>query len=367
MAVYIYQKKDWPRFAWNTGAITQLLGDVRQKQGRLLGQMKALRFPLQQEAVLQTLTLEVIKTSEIEGDLLNYAEVRSSVARRLGMDIAGLQPSDRHVDGVVDMMLDATQRYREPLTQERLWGWQAALFPTGYSGVQKVVTGGWRNNTTPDPMQVVSGPIGQETVHFEAPPSELLPDEMAQFLYWFNQNDSLEGVTKAAIAHFWFVTLHPFDDGNGRVARALADMLLARAEGSAQRYYSMSAQIRKERNSYYRVLEETQKANLDITEWLQWFLQCLSRSLDATGETLVQVLHKARFWDTHKHVAFNSRQQLMLNKLLDGFEGKLTSSKWAAIAKCSSDTAIRDITDLLNRRILIKDIGGGRSTSYLLK
>jgi Fic family protein len=364
---YIYQLDKWPDFQWDKDKLSQLLGGIRNRQGRILGRMESLGFGLGAEASLQTLTLDVMKSSEIEGEVLNPDQVRSSIARRLGMDIAGLIPADRNVEGIVEMMLDATQNYNNTLTDERLFNWHAALFPTGRSGMYKIVVGAWRDNAKDDPMQVVSGPMGREKVHYETPGSDILPDEMNKFLTWFNLEKNIDPVIKAAIAHLWFVIIHPFDDGNGRIARAIADMQLARADGSTQRFYSMSAQIRKERPAYYDILEKTQKETLDITGWLEWFLNCLDRALTATDETLAVVMKKARFWEKHSGTSFNDRQKIMLNKLLDGFDGKLTSSKWAKIAKCSPDTALRDINDLLEQRILVKEIGGGRSTGYLLK
>ncbi|MEP7238938.1 MAG: Fic family protein [Ferruginibacter sp.] len=365
-SLYIYQRAEWPRFSWNQETVSPLLAEVRHTQGKLLGRMDALGFGIKEEATLQTITLDVLKSSEIEGELLDAAQVRSSIARRLGMDVAGMIPADRNVEGVVEMMLDATQHFNAPLTNERLFGWHAALFPTGRSGMQKIVTGAWRNNTSDDPMQIVSGPMGKEKIHYQAPAAELLADEMNHFINWFNTEMNIDPVLKVAIAHLWFVTIHPFDDGNGRIARAIADMQLARADGTAQRFYSMSAQIRKERNAYYDILETTQKGTLDITDWLSWFLHCLQRSLQATDETLAVVLHKARFWEQHAKTVLNNRQVLMLNKLLDGFTGKLTSSKWATIAKCSQDTALRDIQDLMQKKILVKEVGGGRSTGYVV-
>ncbi len=343
-----------------------MLATVRHKQGKLTGRMEALGFNLRNEATLETLTLDVLKSSEIEGELLNPDQVRSSIARRLGMDIAGLIPADRSVEGIVEMMLDATQSYQKELNAERLFSWHAAMFPTGRSGLQKIKVGAWRDNPKEDPMQVVSGPMGKERVHFEAPGAEVLDKEMTAFLGWFNHTADIDPVLKAGLAHLWFVTIHPFDDGNGRIARAIADMQLTRSDESPQRFYSMSAQIRKERSDYYDILESTQKRTLDITEWLEWFLACLDRALTASGETLEGVMKKAKFWDSHAATRFNPRQQLMLNKLLDHFEGKLTSSKWAKIAKCSHDTALRDIQDLVEKKVLIKDPAGGRSTNYLL-
>ncbi len=367
MATYIYQKKAWPHFTWNDDILTPLLIKVRYKQGNLLGQMESLGFSLQVEANLQTLTLDVLKSSEIEGEILNVDQVRSSVAKRLGLDIAGVVPVDRNVDGVVEMMLDATQYYERPLSEDRLLGWHAALFPSGRSGMKKITVGSWRNHTTSNPMQVVSGPMGRETVHFQAPDAEVLQDEMIHFINWFNADLNLDPVIKAAIAHLWFVTLHPFDDGNGRIARALTDMQLSRSDESRNRFYSMSAQIKIERNAYYNILETTQKGTLDITAWLKWFLGCLDRALSATDQTLSNVMQKARFWNTHKDASLNERQRVMIQKLLDGFIGKLTSSKWAKITKCSSDTAVRDINDLIKKGILEKSEAGGRSTAYLLK
>lgn len=327
--------------------------------------MESMGFNLQAEATLHTLTLDVLKSSEIEGEILNPEQVRSSIAR-LGMDIAGLIPADRHVEGVVEMMLDATQHYNMPLTDERLFGWHAALFPTARSGMYKIVVGAWRTNTEKSPMQVVSGAVGRETVHFEAPASELVEEEMNKFLKWFNSNNDLDPVIKAAIAHLWFVTIHPFADGNGRMARTITDMLLARTDQNSQRFYSMSAQIRNERKAYYDILEKTQKGSLDITEWLEWFLNCLDSSLSATEEILAKVMRKSKLWENLKAYSLNDRQQKMLNALIDGFEGKLTSSKWAKITKTSQDTASRDIQDLIDKGILLKEAPDGRSTSYTL-
>jgi len=366
MPVFIYQLPAWPSFKWNAEKISLLLTEVRHQQGKLLGRMERLGFALQSEATLQTLTLDVLKSSEIEGELLDADQVRSSIARRLGIDIGGMVNADRHVEGVVEMMLDATQHFDQPLTDERLYGWHAALFPTGRSGMHKIVVGAWRDNLPHDPMQVVSGPMGKETIHYEAPAAELLPDEMNKFLQWFNETTKTDPVLKAAIAHLWFVTIHPFDDGNGRIARAVADMQLARADGTAQRFYSMSAQIRKERNAYYTILEKTQRGNLDITEWLEWFFECLSHSLNGSEETLSLVFKKASFWKAHEKTIFNPRQILLLNKLLDKFDGKLTTSKWAKIAKCSHDTALRDINDLIEKNVLTKEEGGGKNSSYVL-
>lgn len=363
---YIHELPDWPDFSWDYEKLSGVLASVRHRQGRLIGRMEALGFPLTAEATLQNLTLDVLKSSEIEGEILDRVQVRSSIARRLGLDIGGLAPADRHVEGIVDMMLDAAQNYVQPLSADRLFGWHAALFPIGYSGMHKITIGQWRDDAN-GPMQVVSGAIGKERVHFEAPAAKRLNNEIDLFLQWFNGKNETDAVLKAGIAHLWFVTLHPFEDGNGRIARAIADMALARSEPSPQRFYSLSAQIRQERKVYYDTLEKTQKGGLDITPWLEWSLNCLDRAISSTEETLSGVLHKAQFWQVHKDVPFNDRQRLMLNKALDGFEGKLTSSKWAKIAQCSQDTALRDIINLVERGILVKDASGGRSTSYFLK
>lgn len=363
--MYIYQKRSWPAFTWDYQMISPLLASVRHKQGKLVGRMENLGFSLQEEAVLQTLTLDAVKSNEIEGEILNADLVRSSIARRLGMDIGMLTPADRHVEGVVEMLLDATQNYQEALSEERLFGWHAALFPTGRSGMFKITVGNWRDNAG-GPMQVVSGPMGREKVHFEAPASERLPEEMTQFINWFNADNDQDSVIKAAIAHLWFVTIHPFDDGNGRIARSIADMQLARSDESTQRFYSMSAQIQQKRKHYYDILEKTQKGDLDITEWLEWFLNCLDGALEATETTLNSVLNKAKYWKLFAEKNINDRQKLMLNKLLDGFEGKLNTSKWAKIAKTSLDSALRDIQNLIDQGILEKEDSGGRSTSYRL-
>ncbi|HEU4341199.1 MAG TPA: Fic family protein [Candidatus Binatia bacterium] len=362
---YIYELPNWPDFQWDQKRLAAPLAALRHRQGRLVGRMETLGFSLRGEATLRTLTLDVLKSSEIEGEILDRDEVRSSIARRLGMDVGGLVPADRRVEGVVEMMLDATQNYGAPLTDERLFGWHASLFPTGYSGMSRIAIGRWRDDSK-GPMQIVSGTVGRERVHFEAPAAKRLPKEMAAFLKWFNRTDQTDLVLRAGLAQLWFVTIHPFDDGNGRIARAIADMALARSEQSSQRFYSMSAQIRTERKTYYEMLEKTQEDGLDVTLWLEWFLGCLDRAFDGTEKTLGSVLQKARFWEAHAAKPLNDRQRLMLNKLLDGFEGKLTSSKWAKIAKCSQDTALRDILDLVNQRILVKEAAGGRSTSYSL-
>lgn len=361
---YIHEQPNWPSLHWSDEQLTQPLAAVRHRQGRLIGRMEALGFPLQEEAVLHALTEDVLKSSEIEGEILDKEQVRSSIARRLGMDIGGLVATDRNAEGVVEMMLDATQNYAKPLTAERLFGWHAALFPTGRSGMGRITVGAWREDAT-GPMQVVSRPIGRERVHYEAPAATRLDEEIAKFLDWF-ETAAPDPVLKAGIAHLWFVTIHPFDDGNGRIARAIADLTLARAEGTKQRFYSMSAQIRAERKTYYDMLEATQKGGLDITGWLLWFIGCLDRAFNGSEAILTNVMSKARFWEKLAAQPLNDRQCTMMNRLLDGFEGKLTSSKWAKIAKTSPDTALRDINGLVERGILVKDPAGGRSTSYSL-
>jgi Fic family protein len=363
--MYTHELQDWPRFDWNRERLAEPLAAVRHRQGRLIGHMEALGFNLRQEAVLQTLTADVLKSSEIEGEKLDAEQVRSSIARRLGMDIGALKPADRHVEGVVEMMLDATRHYDQALTTERLFSWHASLFPTGRSGMTKINTGAWRDDST-GPMEVVSGPIGKERVHFQAPTAKRLDGEMRTFLEWFNANADIDPVLKAGLAHLWFVTIHPFDDGNGRIARAIADMVLARSENSPQRFYSMSAQIRQERAAYYDILEETQKGTLDITPWMEWFLGCLGRAIDGAQTLLGTVLAKARFWEAIAGSTINERQRLVLNRLLNGFEGKLTTSKYATLAKCSQDTALRDILPLVEHGILVRNPEGGRSTSYAL-
>lgn len=360
----IHELADWPDLHWRNERLAEPLAAVRHRQGRLIGRMEAFGIALRAEAVLCTLTEDVVKSSEIEGEALDRAQVRSSIARRLGMDIGGLVEADRHVEGVVEMMLDATQHYALALTAERLFGWHAALFPTGRSGMSRITVGAWRTAAS-GPMQVVSGPVGRERVHYEAPAAERLDAEMARFLGWF-EAAAIDPVVKAGVAHLWFVTIHPFDDGNGRIARAIADQALARTEGTAQRFYSMSAQIRAERQDYYAMLEATQKGGLDITAWLLWFIACLDRAFDRADTILRDVVRKARVWERIADQPLNERQRTVINRLLDGFEGKLTNRKWAALAKTSSDTALRDITDLVQRGILVRDQGGGRSTSYAL-
>ena len=350
---------------WDRGQLLQLLGEVSREQGRLLGRMQDVGFVLRREAQLGTLTEDVVRTSEIEGEKLDSNQVRSSIARRLGIEGGGSVAVDRDVEGVVDMMLDASTNYAKPLTADRLFGWHAALFPTGRSSIQKVTIGNWRDDSG-GPMQVISGPIGRQRVHYQAPPAARLPGEMDRFLGWFESRGNTDGLLVAGLAHLWFVTIHPFDDGNGRIARAIADMALARCERSEQRFYSMSAQIRRERSAYYTALEHTQKGTLDVTQWQEWFLSCLDRAIKDSQGVLSGILNKARFWRRVAQQSLNTRQVLILNKLLDDFEGKLTTSKWAKLAESSQDTAYRDILDLVERGILQKDPGGGRSTSYSL-
>jgi Fic family protein len=363
--MHIHELKDWPQFHWDTDRLAGPLALVRHRQGRLIGRMESLGFNLRQEAILRTLTADVLKSSEIEGEKLEADQVRSSIARRLGMDIGALKPADRHVEGVVEMILDATGHYDQPLTPERLFGWHAALFPTGRSGMRKIRVGAWRDDGT-GPMEVVSGAIGNERVYFTAPPAAHLEREMTAFLDWFNKPADIDEVLKAGLSHLWFVTIHPFDDGNGRIARAIADMSLARSEKSPQRFYSMSMQIRQEHPAYYDILERTQKGTMDITPWIDWFLDCLGRAIDGAQTTLGTVLAKARFWESVRGVSLNERQTLVLNRLLDGFEGKLTTSKYAKLTKSSQDTALRDILPLVERGILVRGPEGGRSTSYAL-
>ena len=361
--MYIHELADWPHFRWKNKAIARPLVEVRHNQGLLIGHMGALGFNLRQEAVLQTLTADVLKSSEIEGETLDAEQVRSSIARRLGMDIGALKPADRNVEGVVEMMLDATRHYGQPLTADRLFAWHASLFPAGRSGMRKIKAGAWRDDSH-GPMQVVSGPIGRERVHFEAPAAPRVNKEMNAFLGWFNASTGIDPVMKAGLAHLWFVSVHPFDDGNGRIARAVADMALARSENSPQRFYSMSAQIREERNAYYEILERTQRADMDVTRWMEWFLACLGRAIDGAQTVLSAVLAKAKFWERIQGIAINDRQRLVLNKMLDGFEGKLTTTKYAKLTKSSQDTALRDIAYMVEKGVLVRSSEGGRSTSY---
>ncbi|KAA0992236.1 Fic family protein [Dyadobacter aurulentus] len=361
--MYIHQRREWPSFTWNSDTLLDILGEVRNKQGRLVGKMENLGVALREEAVLESLTTEVLKSNEIEGEFLDADQVRSSIALKLGMNAGGVSKADRSVEGVVDVMLDATTNYQAPLSADRMFGWHAALFPTGRSGMSKITTAAWRDV----PMQVVSGGMGREQVHFEAPAADKVPGDMDLFINWFNKIDAADPVLKAGIAHLWFVTIHPFDDGNGRLARTIADMQLARSDKSSQRFYSMSAQIRIEREAYYEILEKTQRSDeLDITAWLKWFLLCFSRALNQTENLLENVIQKAEYWSVFNNKTLNDRQRLMLNKLMDGFEGKLNSSKWAKMTKTSHDTALRDIQGLVDQQVLVQESSGGRSTSYRL-
>jgi Fic family protein len=362
MAIYLHQLKNWPHLQWDEQAFISLLSEVRNLQGKLMGKIELLGFQLKDEANLETLIQDVIQTSEIEGEILNPESVRSSIATRLGLNYSGIENTDRHVEGIVELMLDATQNTNKILSDERLFGWHAALFPTGRSGIHKIEVANWRTGA----MQVVSGGMGRETIHFEAPKAELLSTEMKQFIEWFNKEKDVEALLKGAIAHLWFVTIHPFDDGNGRIARAITDMQLSKADGVNQRFYSMSTEINKQKKSYYAILERTQKGDLDITEWIIWFLECLKNSILSSNTIVDKVVKKHSFWVKNGSKISNERQQKMLNKLIDHFEGNLTTSKWAKIAKTSPDTALRDITDLVNKGILVKADSGGRSTNYVL-
>jgi len=362
---YVWQASGWPSWHYDLATLVGSLAEVSHAQGLLMGRLADVGMALRDQVSLSALTEDVVKTSEIEGEQLNVESVRSSIARRLGVDIGALAPVDRHVEGVVEMVLDATANSNAPVTRQRLFGWHAALFPTGYSGLARIKVGDWRDDAS-GPMQVVSGPIGHQRVHFEAPPADRLESETDRFFDWINGAAREPPLIKAGLSHLWFVTLHPFDDGNGRIARAIGDLLLARADDSPQRFYSLSAQIQRERKAYYDILERTQKGLLDVTEWLAWFLATLHRAVDQAQHTLDAVLEKARFWQRWATTPLNERQVKLLNRLLDGFEGKLTTSRWATIAKCSQDTALRDITDLLARGVLRKSDAGGRSTSYEL-
>ena len=365
MTDYIHELPGWPRFTWKRDRLAEPLAGIRYQQGKLIGHMEALGFELRQEALLTTITEDVVQSSAIEGDRLDLHQVRSSVARRLGLDIAGLTPSDRNVDGIVEMMLDATGNYDEPLTDDRLFGWHAALFPNSRSGLTRILTGAWREDRS-GPMQVVSGAIGRERVHYQAPAAKRVPKDMKAFFSWFEKSATTDAVLHAAQAHLWFVTIHPFEDGNGRIARAIADMALARSENSPQRFYSMSAQIRRERSEYYSALQNAQKGSLDITAWMEWFLACLGRAIASAHGNLQSVLGKARFWEMAAAHSLNPRQRQVLNRVLDGFDGRLTSSKWAVLARCSADTALRDITELLGWGLLERGSERGRSTGYVL-
>ncbi len=362
---FIHELPDWPNLKWDDAKLSPLLADVRHRQGRLLGRMEGLGFRLRAEATLSTLAADVIKSSAIEGEKLDAEQVRSSIARRLGLDFGGTAVASRNVEGVVEMMLDATQKFAEPLTRERLLNWPAALFPTGRSGMREITVGAWRPAEA-GAMQVVSGPVGREKVHFEAPSADRLDQEMTGFLDWFTGSTEMDPVLKAGVSHFWFVTIHPFEDGNGRIGRAIADMALARAEGTPERFYSMSSQIEAERKQYYLNLEQSQRGGTDITSWLEWFLNCLGRAVNGAEDSLKGILRKAKLWERINEATVNDRQRKVINRLLDGFEGKLSTSKYAKLAKCSTDTALRDIKALGDLGVLIQDEAGGRSTSYHL-
>jgi Fic family protein len=366
MAKYLYQYSNWPNFTWESEQLLPLLSLVRNKQGRLIGKMAALGFNLRNEANLEILTEEILKSTEIEGEILEKEQVRSSIAKRLGLDVTGLVHSNHNVDGIVDLMLDAIGYFDQELTKKRLLSWHTSLFPGGQSGMFPIITGNWRDDSL-GPMQVVSGAMGKERVHFQAPSAQLLEVEMHQFFDWFNKDNETDSVLKAGVAHLWFLTLHPFDDGNGRIARALTDMLLARSDEQSYRFYSMSVQIRKERNAYYLHLEKSQKGELDITAWLEWFLTCLLHAITHSDELLEKIIVKHFFWLEHRRTVLNERQHKILNKLLEGFEGVLNTTKWAKMGKCSQDTALRDIQDLIEKGVLIKSPQGGRSTNYVLK
>jgi Fic family protein len=364
--MWIHEHQNWPNFTWNTEVLSSKLADIRHRQGLLIGQMNNLGFNLKQEASLNTLTRDVIKSSAIEGENLNPEEVRSSIARRLGLDIAGLIPSGRDVEGIVEIMLDATQKFSTTLTKQRLFDWHAALFPTGRSGMHSITVGNWR---TPDagPMQVISGPVGKEKIHFEAPDAKCLDDEMQAFIKWFEDSNDIDPVIKAGIAHFWFVTIHPFEDGNGRIARAIGDMMFARADKMPERFYSLSSQIESERKNYYNQLERQQRSTPDITDWLDWFLGCMGRAIVSAETTLENVLFKAKLWDKINKSPVNERQRFVINRMLeDGFEGYINTSKYAKLTKSSNDTALRDIKEMKERGIFLQNPGGGRSTSYRL-
>ncbi|MGH7242527.1 MAG: Fic family protein [Phycisphaerales bacterium] len=362
---FVHEREDWPRFRWDDKVLAPLLARVRHAQGRLLGKMESLGLAMRDETSLSVLTRDVVKSSAIEGEKLDADEVRSSLARRLGLDVAGLKPSGRDVDGIVEMMLDATQKYELALTAERLYGWHAELFPAGWSGTSRIAVGKWRPKEA-GAMQVVSGPIGRERVHFVAPEAERLDEEMQRFLTWFNGGDPIDPVLRAGVAHFWFVTVHPFEDGNGRIARAIADMCLARADRSKQRFYSMSAQIEAERKEYFLRLETQQRSDVDITPWLEWFLACLERAIGAAEEAFASVLRRTRLWQALNHGSLNERQKAVINRMIEGFEGNLTTSKYAKLSKCSADSALRDIRELVEQGILAQNTAGGRSTSYRL-
>ena len=365
MGKYIHQIKGWPQFRWEIEEFLGLLTEVRNKQGILTGKMDAIGFNLQNEAYLETLSQDVLKSSEIEGEILDTQQVRSSIARKLGIDIGGLVNSEREVEGIVEIMMDATQNYKSELSEERLHGWHSALFPTGRSGMYKIIVGNWRDDSK-GPMQVVSGPMSKENVHYEAPPAIILQDQMKQFLKWVDSQNGNDPVINAAVSHLWFITIHPFEDGNGRIARAITDMMLCRSENKTQRFYSMSSQIKEQKKQYYDILESTQKGTLDITEWLVWFLECLRSAIDSSSTIVQKIMAKHKFWNEHKTATLNERQIKIIELLFGNFYGNLTTSKWAKINKCSQDTALRDIQDLIKKNVLKKSKSGGRSTSYEL-
>jgi Fic family protein len=364
--MYIYNNQNWPIFEWDSEKLLPLLSYVRNRQGKLIGRMGALGFELRNEANLEIITQEIIKSTEIEGEILDREQVRSSVARRLGLEISGLMGSERNVDGIVDLMIDATMNFDKELNSDRLFSWHSTLFPVGQSGMYKIITGKWRDDST-GPMQVVSGALGKEKVHYQAPPASQIENEMRMFLDWFNLEQNTDLVLKAAIAHLWFVTIHPFEDGNGRISRALSEMLLARSDEQSYRFYSMSTQIRKERNAYYDILVKTQKGSLDITNWLEWFLNSLLHAIENSEKLLEKIVYKHSFWIKHTKVSLNDRQRKIINMLMDDFEGVVNTTKWAKIGKCSQDTALRDIQELIDKEIMVKREKGGRSTNYELK
>lgn len=360
--MYLWEKEDWPHFVWDNRKINEVLIPLRHRQGRLLGMAETLGFDVKSPVVLDAMTADIIKSSEIEGIRLNPDDVRSSVAWQLGIGRIGVPSVDRYIEGVVDVMFDAVHNYDKPLSQDRLFDWHYALFPNP-NPLAHITVGNWRRGE--ETMQVVSGRYGKEKVHYEAPPSSAVPQMMADLLQWINDTD-FDPVLKAAVAHLWFVTIHPFSDGNGRLARTITDMLLAKADATPYRFYSMSAQIALERQEYYEMLEQTQKGSLDITQWIVWFVKMVDKAIESSIETISRTLSKASFWESNRHIAMNERQTKMINMLWDGFEGKLTTSKWAKINKCSTDTALRDIQDLVRKGILERTDAGGRSTGYEL-
>lgn len=362
--MYIHQRSDWPHWTWDEKVLLPLISEIRHQQGLLLGKVKWIGFPLNLEAQLEIFALDILKSNAIEGNILNPEEVRSSIAKRLGLESVGLSPTTHYVDGIVEMMLDATHQFSKEVTEERLFGWHNCLFPTGRSGMYKILVGTWRKDLD-GPMQVVSGGMGREKIHFEAPPADRVPDEMECFIQWLNESQ-LEPLIKSALAHLWFVTIHPFEDGNGRIARALSDLLLTRSDQVPSRFYSISAQIELQKKDYYRELEMAQRGDLNITSWLQWYLSCLKSALNSSDSLLEKIFVRSRFWEIHRETPLNERQRYMLKKLLGDFTGKLKTAKWAKMCKCSHDTASRDIKDLIKHRILEKEDAGGRSTSYRL-